>query len=353
MIAMKKSLLFAFCAMQLSVFAQQDFQFSQTMANPYLFNPAAGGMMNVGEVSLGNRMQWMKVDGRPTTTYASIVSQIKTGNKASVLDELSTAGKSFYSSPQRTIGNKHVLGARMYNDRIGPFTKNAIQASYAYHLPLTKTINMGVGLGLGWSNFAIDQSKISLGTPGDQAYQNYFAATKNQNYLDINAGLVVYNDVFFFGFSGTQLGNTKARINEVESESNLGRHYYFSGAYRFKLGTDYAVEPLAQLKLTKNAPLSYDIGARFHYQRFGWLALSYRSQSAASIGFGINVFKHFRVSYAYEVGLGGTRTFGSGAHEVQLGFIFGHRRNMEKEFKQDEKEKEKQGEKVEETPKGN
>lgn len=348
MIAMKKSLIFAFCAIQMSLFAQQDFQFSQSLANPYLFNPAAGGMMNVGEVSIGNRMQWMNVEGRPTTTYASIVSQIKTGKKAAVLDELPTEGTSFYSSPQRTIGNKHVLGARMYNDRIGPFTKNSIQASYAYHLPLTKTINMGVGLGLGWSNFAIDQSKISLGSPGDQAYLNYFAATKNQQYLDVNAGLVVYNDQFFFGFSGTQLGNTTARINEVELESNFGRHYYFSGAYRFEVGTDYAVEPIAQLKLSKNAPISYDLGARIHYQRLGWLALSYRSQSAASIGIGVNVFKHFRVSYAYEIGLGGTRTFGSGAHEVQLGFIFGHRRNMNKEFKEDEKKQDNKGEKIEE-----
>ena len=50
---------------------------------------------------------------------------------------------------------KHVLGGIAMNDAIGPFSRTSVQASYAIHLPLFKTINMGAGLSVGWSNFEL------------------------------------------------------------------------------------------------------------------------------------------------------------------------------------------------------
>lgn len=317
---------------------QQDIQSSQTLSNPYLFNPAAGGMMNIGEITIGNRAQWMGVEGRPSTLFASVQSQIRGNRSKHVLDEMSTAGKTFYSTPQRTIGKKHIIGAKLLNDQVGPFTKTSVHGSYAIHLPFTSKINVGLGIGMGWSNFGIDESKVSLATAGDNAYLNYISVTSTQNFLDVSTGLIAYNDRFYFGISGSQFLKNKARFDGVQTESNYERHLYLIGAYRLDVTEKIGLEPTVILKRTNSAPINYEAGVRLHYQRLAWLSLSYRNQSAACVGIGFNALKHFRVSYSYDLGIANTQTFGNGAHEVQLGFIFGHRRNMDKEFKKDEKQ---------------
>jgi hypothetical protein len=42
------------------------------------------------------------------------------------------------------------------------FQKTSPYGSYAVHMPLIKSLNIGVGLSAGWSNFQIDQNKIIL-----------------------------------------------------------------------------------------------------------------------------------------------------------------------------------------------
>ena len=61
----------------LATFAQQEFQFSNSAFNPYLLNPAAGGLTDVMQFEVASRVQWMGYDGGPSTFMASGHSQIK------------------------------------------------------------------------------------------------------------------------------------------------------------------------------------------------------------------------------------------------------------------------------------
>ncbi len=325
----------------LNAAAQQDLQFSQAYSNPYFFNPAAGGLMDVGEVYVSQRGQWTGVDGHPSSFYGSIVSQIDTrrGDDKYPLQEFNTAGKSFFSTPQRNLGKKHVLGGKFFSDQIGPFKKSSVQATYAIHLPISTRMNLGAGLGLGFSNFGIDPSEVSLASGGDPAYTTYLTGSSKHNFIDASAGIVMYNDKFFLSLSTTQLFNNAARFDGVSSESAYVRHYQGMVGYDLKVGMDYTLEPFAIAKFVPNAPLSFDAGARLHYSRIGFLSVSYRNQSALAIGVGCNLLQNFRFCYNYDVAIGATQHFGAGAHEIQLGFIFGHKRNLEREFKKDEQEK--------------
>ena len=334
-----KTVTISFIALLVTGFAaaQQDIQFSQTLSNPYVFNPAAGGMTNLGELNLGFRSQWMAVEGKPQTFYASGQSQIRFGKSGEpVLDEFNTEKKSWHASPERTIGRKHIIGGKVVSDIIGPFAKTSVMGSYAIHLPLTQKVNMGVGIGIGWSSFAIDDNKVSLIKANDKAYLSYMSTGSKQNFVDVQTGLVLYNSRFFFGISGSQLLKNKTRIDGMETESNFERHLYMIGSYRFDLKTLYAIEPVVILKNTTASPFSYDAGIRFHYQRMGWLSVSYRGKSAVCAGFGINLLRQFRIAYAYEFGLAGTSAFGAGAHEIQLGFVIGRKKYTEKELKPEE-----------------
>lgn len=336
---MKKLVIIAFVSVAGLTFGQQDIQFNQTASSPFLINPAAGGLMNVAEVVVGNRLQYAGVDGRPMTTYAGIQSMVRFKKRKSkaLLSELSSIGKTFYSTPQRTVSYKQVAGLTFINDIIGPFTRTNVKANIGVHIPLSQKLNAGIGLGIGWSNFGIDNSKVTLGNSNDKAYANYIGISASQNYLDAQAGLIVYNDRLLVSLSGNQIFNNKTRLSSITTESNFQPHLYLLAGYRFDLGKNYGLEPIVQFKSVKHAPISYDIAMRLHYMRMGWVSLSYRRQSAIGVGFGINLLARFNVSYSFEFGNGVTEKFGNTSHEIRLGFIFGHRRNMDKEFKQDEK----------------
>jgi hypothetical protein len=43
-------------------FGQQEYQFANTVNNPYLLNPAAGGMTDVMQFEASTRMQWLGYD---------------------------------------------------------------------------------------------------------------------------------------------------------------------------------------------------------------------------------------------------------------------------------------------------
>lgn len=336
---MKKLLVITFISVVGLAFGQQDIQFTQTASSPFLVNPAAGGLMSVAEVVLGNRLQYAGVDGRPMTTFAGIQSMVRFKKRKSkaLLNELSSIGQTFYSTPQRTISYKQVAGLTFINDIIGPFTRTSVKANIGVHIPLSQKLSAGIGLGVGWSNFGIDNSKVTLGTANDKAYANYIGISASQNYLDAQAGLVVYNDRLLFSLSGSQVFNNKMRLSDVVTESTFQPHLFMLASYRFDLGKNYGLEPIVQFRSVKNSPISYDIAMRLHYMRMGWMSLSYRRQSSIGIGFGINLLAHFNVSYSFEFGNGVTQKFGNTSHEVRLGFIFGHKRNMNTEFKQDEK----------------
>lgn len=324
-----------------TVYGQQELQFSQTINNPYFFNPAAGGLSNVGEVFLSDRTQWSGIEGRPQSFYASISSIIDTkqDDENFALQEFNTERKSFFESPQRTLGRKHVLGGKLFSDQIGPFKKTAVQASYAYHLPVSPRWNVGVGLSFGLSNFGIDETKATLSTGGDPAYLSYAANSPRQNYFDANAGLVLYSSSFLLSLSTSQFLNTQAKFDGVTSDSYYVRHYFALASKRFDVGTDYCIEPLVMTKFLSNAPLTFDAGARFHYQNIGFMSIIYRNQSALSVGIGCNLLKNFRMCYSYDLSIGKTRSFGTGAHEIQLGILFGHKRNLSKEFRKSEQER--------------
>jgi hypothetical protein len=61
----------------------------------------------------------------------------------------------------------------------------------------------------------------------------------------------------------------------------------------------------------------------------------------------MNVLKNFNVSYAFEYGTKSIRIGSAGSHELQLGFLIGNNRNVDKEIKESKK-RNKQEEKVKE-----
>ena len=318
-----------------SVNAQQEAQFMNIANNPYMINSAAGGLGDVVHIELSSRAQWLGYSGGPRTFMLTANSQIKfKKNEEKVLEEFNHEGKAFFAGPKNTTGSiKHIVGGRAYNDMIGPFAKTSIFGSYAIHMPFTKKLNFGAGLGVGWSNFRIDESRVKLYETDDMAYSQFLGNASSQNILDANAGIVFYNEHFVGGFSVSQILNNNAVFDDVETESKYNRHYFLIAKYAFDVRDNFAIEPTFVGKFADKSPISLDIGARFVFNKSIWLGLQYQTSNAITFQIGANLVKNLYLSYGYEQSVGAINTRSNGSHEIQLGIYLGRKRNIDKEIK--------------------
>lgn len=334
-------LLFGMTVILVPAFAQQESQFGNYIHNPYIYNPAAGGMSNVAQIDLGYRNQWIAASGNPTTIYLSGHTQI-TGKKSGkeTLSEFNNDHENIYKTPERTVGElKHIIGAKFMNDGIGPFQKTSTYGSYAVHLPLTKKVNIGVGLSAGWGNFQINPNKVILQHQDDNTYNQFMGQTMKQNNLDIESGLVLYSNRFLFSLSGTQLLNNSMIDSKIETGNTLNRHLFIISSYRFTLADKVDLEPFVIIKGVKNSPTSFDLGARVRYNQSMWAGIQYRRGNTFVISAGMNFLKNFNFSYAFEYGTAPVRISSAGTHELQLGILIGKNRNTDKEIEKSKKAK--------------
>lgn len=337
---MRKILKYSALTMVVSITAinangQQEYQFANTANNPFLLNPAAGGLSDVIHIEASTRMQWLGYEGGPKTIMLAGNSQFGLGKtKGESIDEFNIKDETMFGSPSVSVAkSKHVVGGKIWNDAIGPFSKTSVQGSYAYHLSLTRSINMGVGLGLGFSSFKINDSKVVLHQADDNGYAQFLGNTSSQGYGDAQVGLVLYSENWFFGASGTQLLKNKIEWNQIMTGSNMNRHAFLIAKYQHEVSKSFSIEPTVVAKFAEKSPVSMDLGARALFNKSTWFGIQYRTNNALVFQIGSNLIKNIYVSYAYEQSIGKIRTSGNMTHEIQIGYYLGKNRNIKKETK--------------------
>jgi len=317
--------------------AQQEAQFSQYYNNAYFFNPAAGGLTKTMQFDIGYRRQWLGIEGTPQSFYATGHSEISLNDRKQALDEFNNDRESIFETPKNHIGkSKQVIGGRLLSDQIGPFLKNSVMASYAYHLRFTNKSMLSLGVSAGWSNLGLNSSKVVLLDQNDGQYNEFLSRNSNQNIFDVNAGIAIYGDNFHFGVSSTQLLKNQLVIDEIVTQSNFGRHWFGYGMYKLNLNDDMALEPHFMAQLIGKAPFSFNLGSRFIYEDKYWVNIAYRLGDAINFGVGLNFANNFRFGYAYDVAAGPVQRSSNYVHELQLGFVIGSNRDVEKELENDE-----------------
>ena len=317
--------------------AQQEYQFANTAFNPFLLNPAAGGLTDIAQFDAIVRTQWLGYDGAPRTFLVSGASQLNFGPSNS-RNEFNRRDEALFKSPKISVGNsKHVVGGKIWSDAIGPFSKTSMQLSYAYHMPLSRTLNVGAGLGIGFSHFRMDPSKIVLYQADDPSYNQLLGNTSQQSIFDAQAGLVLYGKNVFLGLSTTQAFKNQVRLSNVALESNFNRHYFIVAKYRIDPNDVVAIEPMVVFKFAQNSPMSVDFGARVTMNQNIWFGLQYRTNNALVFQFGGNIIKNLFLNYSYEQSVGRISTSGNGSHEVGIGYYLGKNRNIDRELRNNKK----------------
>ena len=289
----------------LSGYAQQNSPFSQYIFSQMTINPAYVGTKQLININATYSTEWTGFKGAPSTQTVSAEGGL----------------------------NKNMgLGISFLNDRIGAQYQQGLFASYSYILKFNEKWRMSLGIAAGLSNFTLDGTKLIIDNPDDPSIPKTKVSSAR---FDAKAGLFLYSDRFYFGFSSTELF-ADVLLSKDLAVPKQAHHYYITSGYVFDAGKILKIKPSLLVREDFKAPTNIDINCFFLLKERFWLG--------ATVRFGANIFKNpsldntlkhrdamvfmtewnitrsLRIGYAYTWSL--TALKGYSGHEIEVGYTF-------------------------------
>lgn len=326
---MKKNLLVAFFLLFfMSGFAQQRPQYTQYVFNNFLLNPAVAGIESYIDAKAAYRNQWTGLEGAPVTTYVTVHAPLGrdfiAGDAAGLGSAGDNPGSRSYTQTYMAAEPHHGIGFTAVMDRTGPITQTNFNAAYAYHLGVTETLNVSVGVSAGLALVSLNTSKLILENPLDPAIAN---GNNNQLKPDVGVGIWAYSSNYFLGVSVQQLLPQRLSFSD-NSAYNQGKtvpHYFFTAGYKLFLSDDVSFLPSVLFKVVKPVPSSFDLNAKLSFQNRFWIGGSYRSDDAFAAMAGFNINYLINVGYSYDFTTSNLNRVSNGTHEIVLGLSLNNR----------------------------
>lgn len=257
-IYMKRIIFFSILLIAIPAFAQVDTNLSMYWAVPTQFNPAAAGSDSLMRIIAYDRMNLWQ------TFYASADMPIKIG------------------------GTKHGIGISAIKQTLDSLTSTRLGAQYAYSIKLPRKSSLTLGAQVGLSDKKIEQKQdtMSLDFALGAFYQKRVA--RNELYLGLSA----------------QKSNT---------------YYFLAGGNIPVSRTLYIVQPSLLVRAAKgHTQVEATLRATYN-QRF-WGGASYRYDDAVVLMAGVDI-QHFRLGYAYDIGISGLAKESHGSHEILASYF--------------------------------
>lgn len=281
--------------------AQQDYQLTLYMLNPFIYNPAIAGTHNYYQIRSNHRFQWVGMTDPPITNAIS----------------------AFGPHSKKDMG----FGGTLLYDVTGPTSRMQLNGVYAYNIALTNEIRMSMGLAAGVMQYKVDGTKIKMEVNDPILQPTVYSSIAP----DAALGVYVYSTEFFGGFSVKQLLNNSIKIDDesnIEGEegaagvNKLKSHFYLMGGYRYIINREWAIEPAVIIKKVVPAPYQVELNCKVIYDKAFWGGISFRSSDALSVVLGYTYDRKIFFGYTYDIGLNDMRRYNSGSHEVCIGYNF-------------------------------
>lgn len=300
--------------------AQQVPMYSQYIMNGFLVNPSLAGRDGYTSINLTVREQWVGLAQSPSTYALSFQTRIL---RNSFISKSTTVKKKLI---RPTKGGQVGVGGYIFNDNNGIMHRTGIQAAYAYNLVLGEAEegmarNLSFGLAFTAYQYAINTDGLIY--DHNDPYLNSY--DRSVFIPDFNFGVSYSTPKYYVGFAMTNLlrGSVMFFNENKNTNSELG-HYFLTGGLKLQLSGNWMLEPSAFIKssdmLLKAVQL--DITSRIYYKKDYWAGVSYRTNDAVILLFGLR-YDRFYFAYAFDYTLTDIRKQSFGSHEFSLAVKFG------------------------------
>ncbi len=277
--------------------AQQDYQLTLYMLNPFIYNPAIASTPNFWQIRSNHRFQWVGMTDPPVTNVIS----------------------AFGPHKKKDMG----YGGNLLYDVTGPTSRMQLNGVYSYNVALVEDIRMSMGLAVGVMQYKVDGTKITLPDENDPVLQ---PSIYSKIAPDASVGVYFWNPEFYAGFSVKQLLNNTIKLGAPDADKDvmnkLKSHFYLVGGYKRVINRDWAIEPGIMIKKVVPAPYQVELNCKVIYDKVFWGGLSFRSSDAVSVVLGYTYDRKIFFGYTYDIGLNDMRKYNSGSHEICIGYNF-------------------------------
>ncbi|WP_437395577.1 PorP/SprF family type IX secretion system membrane protein [Flagellimonas lutimaris] len=289
-----------FFAGTISVKSQQDPQYTQYMYNTQIVNPAYVGSREVLSFGVLGRMQWVDLEGAPTTGTFSV------------------------NSPIGLMGDMG-LGLSIVYDQIGPATESNAVLDYSYSLQLARRniSKLSFGLKAGVDMLDVDYTKLKLSDPNDPLFQSQ---VDNKIQPQVGAGIYFHTQKYYVGFSVPNFLNSKhfdegsLDNDEIASIAVERLHYFFITGYVFDLNPNLKFKPATLVKFVSGAPIQWDMSANFLINEKFAIGGSYRWDASASGMLGFQATEGIFIGLAYDYQFSAIKDYNNGSYEALIRF---------------------------------
>ncbi|MBC6112040.1 type IX secretion system membrane protein PorP/SprF [Pedobacter fastidiosus] len=306
-------------------FSQQKPQYTQYIFNQYLLNPALSGIENYLDFKAGYRKQWAGINDAPQTSFVSANwalgdNQLWSNALTSFPEQTGNPMDRNYTQNYMSSPSHHGMGVTAVLDKTGPLSRLDANVTYAYHLQLSNSFNLSVGVAAGISRIALDVNALSFENPIDPILSR---ALVTQLKPDVSIGLWLYGARMFAGLSTQQILPQKLSFTGDESY-NQGKevpHIFATAGYKFFVDDEIAAIPSIMVKYVSPAPVSVDLNMKFAFKDKVWLGGSYRKDDSFSAMAGFNIGKMVNLTYSYDFTTSDLNQVSNGSHEIVLGLL--------------------------------
>jgi len=281
----------------LSVYSQQESQFTQYMYNTISVNSAYAGSRDVMSVFGMYRTQWVGIDGAPDTGVFSVDAPIN-----------------------ERIG----VGLSFLNDRISIANESTLSADFSYRIPVVlgeSNYYLAFGLKATAHVLNVDYGKLKIKDADPILNPNNNINSRFSP--NIGAGFYFYSDKLYAGLSVPNILETKIYDNDVQSTATERMHGYLIAGYVIdEIHEDIKFKPAILAKVVEGAPIQMDVTANFMFQDKFVVGLAYRWTSALSALAGFQINNNWFIGYAYDAETSRLIKYNSGSHEIFLRYDF-------------------------------
>jgi type IX secretion system PorP/SprF family membrane protein len=262
------------CAISVASFAQKGVLYEQYVQNPMSINPAFTGVRETFNMTAMFRRKWFRVQGAPSSqTFAAD----------------GVAG-----------GGKYGIGFQALNDQTSAFSTTGVYGSFAYHLGLSDTWKLGLGVQGGINVVPVfDASLIS---------------TNNRALGSFGVGAWLRSDQLYFGLSKPEI--LSPSLGDQRIAYYYRRPLYFTVGGSYDLGDELLLLPHLLVVQEKSHRIRLDLGARVWFSEKVGLGASYRMGGGNS--YGISNINYVQLSAEVQVGKNVTLGYFYGTRQVEI-----------------------------------
>jgi type IX secretion system PorP/SprF family membrane protein len=275
----------------ISVWGQQEPQYTQYMYNPTVINPAYAGSTGYGSLFSLYRAQWVGLEGAPRTLNLAYHQPIENSN----------------------LG----IGTNIVHDEIGPTTSTFVSIDVSYTIAFDNDHRVAFGIKAGGELFAINNQKLKSYNPTDAFLEQNLV---NQFSPNVGVGLFYYNTNSYLGISVPKLLETRFYEVVAFSQTKRKQHFYFTGGTVFDLAYNLKFKPAFITRVVAGSAVQLDLTANFLLNERFTFGTAYRWNTAVSAMVGFKVTDRLTIGYAYDKETSRLANFNSGSHEIFLQF---------------------------------